>query len=115
MNIYLYERRVLALERHFKEARRHLDRIDRQVRYNPKSVKRSVVKSQLDLINASIRITKEETAFFVRLGQLYDVMQLHVDFFEILSSRDPELMREILTQLAPKYGHTVKTDTVHRP
>jgi hypothetical protein len=97
--MYLYQRRVLALEKEFRNARRELRRLLRQARFKPDSVKSSAVKTQLDLINALIRSIKEETAFFVKLGQLYDFSRLCDDFLEMLKRQDPDLADSIIIEI----------------
>ena len=99
MDIRHYNQRILALDKQFIDAQRHLYRLLRQLRYNFGSVKRSAIKSQLDMIKALIRLTKEETAFFVKLGRLYDVMKYHADFIDLLERRDPTLLKEILLEM----------------
>jgi len=68
-------------------------------RFNPDSLRRDVVKSRLELINALIRLTKEESAFFLKLGQLYDFMSFITDFIELLKRHDPKLAREIIREM----------------
>jgi len=97
--MYLYQRRVLALEKEFNNARRDLRRLLRQARYKPASVNSSALKTQLDLVNALIRLTKEETAFFVKLGQLYDFSQFCDDMIELLKRQDPELAGHMIKEI----------------
>lgn len=99
MGMYLYQRRILALEKEFKKARRDLRRLLQQARFRPDTVKGSAVKTQLDLVNALIRLTKEETAFFAKLGQLYDFSRLCDDFLEMLKRQDRELVRSIIVEI----------------
>ena len=97
--MHLYQRRILALEKRFLKAERNLDRLLRQATCNPASLDRSVVKTQLDLINALIRLIKEETAFFVKLGQLYDFSRFCEDVTDFIARRDPDYAAEILIEM----------------
>ncbi len=97
--MYQYQQRVLALEKQFHNARRNIKRLLKQARFKPDSVAQAAVKTQLDLINALIRLIKEETAFFVKLGQLYDFSLLCDEFVELIHRRDPELAIELLNDI----------------
>ena len=89
----------MALDREFLETRRQLKLLLRQARYKPDSLRRDVVKSQLELINALIRLIKEESAFFLKLGRLYDFISFIGDFIELLKRRDPKLAHEIIKEM----------------
>ena len=97
--MWLFETRILALEREFYALRRKLGRLSRQIRYKPRSLKRSAVRSQLDLVKAQTGILKEETAFYVKLGQLYDYAQFHQEFVELLKCLDTEMVETVFNEM----------------
>lgn len=103
MDIFLYEKRILALDSMFHKVRRQLERLTKRAWHSRDSVDWKAAKYQLDMIKTLIRITKEEAAFFLRLGQLYDVMKFHNDLFGYLERRDPDLLHQILTDLNNQY------------
>ena len=93
----------MALEKQYRDTRRELRRLLRQSRYKPDSVKPSAVKTQLDLVKALIRLTKEETAFFVKLGQLYDISRFTDDLVELLKRHDTDLLARLIEQVDRNY------------
>jgi len=95
----MYKKRILALERKLADSRRHLDRPPWRIRYKPESFNREAVKAQLDLVNALIRLTREETAFFVKLGRHYDNSKVLDGLVDLLSARDPQLALDLLHEL----------------
>ena len=98
MSRFLYQSRILALDKELYEARRHIKRLMRQTRYKPGSVKSTAVKTQLDLVNSLIRLLKEETAFYVKLGQQFDSMKIMQIVTGILARRDPDMAVEIMVE-----------------
>ena len=116
--VHEYERRILALEDQFHEAKRNIDRILRQARFRPFSLNKIAVKSQLDLINALIRLTKEESAFYAKLGQLYDTMRFNQSILKLLVRRDPALVTEFFHELDDQWDEEeekIKDKTKWRP
>jgi hypothetical protein len=104
MNLYLYQKRVLALEKRFDNARRQLDRLQEHIRYNPDAFSKESVKCQLDAFRLLVRTLKDETAFYIKLGQIYDYVDLARRFFDLLMRRDPQLLDEILLEIGEQYN-----------
>jgi len=101
--MYLYHARVLALEKEFSLARHKLRRLLQRVERSSKPVDKQAVKSQLDLVNALIRLAREETAFFVKLGRDYDYMLFVEEIADILIVRDSDLALEIFAELRERW------------
>ncbi len=103
MNIWQYQRRILALDDQYETLKRHLRRLLKQTRFHRGTLNKLAVRTQLDTIKAQTRVIKEEAAFLVRLGRLYDLSKLHTDLAEILSRRDPDLFKEVLLEINAKW------------
>ena len=92
--MWLWQTRVLALEKSFQQANKRLNRLIRRVEYNPGSVDFKAVKTQLDLVKALTSLIREETAFYVKLGQLYDLTHLFDEICMIPDRQDPATVFE---------------------
>jgi hypothetical protein len=66
---------------------------------DPGGVDLKVAKTQLDLLDGLIRLTKVQTAYYVKLGQVYDLVRFHDLFIKELKRRDPELAIQIIDEL----------------
>ena len=104
MNIWQYQRRILALDDQYETLKRHLRRLLKQTRFHRGTLNKLAVRTQLDTIKAQTRVIKEEAAFLVRLGRLYDVAKFNLDLAEILTRRDPDLFREVILEINEKWN-----------
>ena len=102
MDVRSYLQRILALDDEFRKSRRTLDRLERQVRFKPASVRKNAFNAQLGLARLRTRLVKEESAFYARLGQQYDAVRLLDGIVELLDRRDPDMTLEILEELEEK-------------
>ncbi len=96
MIILAYQKRVLALESQLSDIKREIFRLYRQIRFNPHSVDKAAVKFQLDALDKLAKLNKDQCAFYLKLGELYDIAKITDGFFEELERRDPELLQKIL-------------------
>jgi hypothetical protein len=103
MDFLLYQKRVLALEKEFTKVRRQLDRIREHVRYNQDEFSNEAVKCQLESLRLLVRAIKDETAFYLKLGQNYDNMLIVISICDSISRRDPKLLEEILNEINEKF------------
>jgi len=102
LRMWEFQERILALEKEFADARRNLKRLLRQLRYAPDSVAPEAVRAQLGLVNSLIRLIKEESAFYAKLGQLYDFSKLLAAFlnlFEYWDSDESEHYQEEMKKI----------------
>jgi len=97
--MWLWQTRVLALEKSFQQAHKRLNRLIRRVEYSPGSVDLKAVKTQLDLVKTLISLIREETAFYVKLGQLYDLTHLFDEIFKIFDRQDPAVVLEMYKEV----------------
>ena len=88
--MFEYQKRILELECEFRSTMRDLKALLRKHRYKPGSIRPGEIKAHLGLVNAMTRLIKEETAFYAKVGQLYDVALLVSDIYKLLQHQDPE-------------------------
>jgi hypothetical protein len=98
-DIWLYQYRILALEDELTTTRRGLKRLLHRLQYDPDRVDLKAAKTQLDLIDGLVRLATVQTAYYVKLGQVYDLARFHELFIEELKRRDPDLALEIIETL----------------
>jgi hypothetical protein len=98
-DIWAYQQRILALEDELTLARRGLKHILRRLEHAPARVDLKVASTQLDLINSLIRLANVQIAYYVKLGQVYDLAHFHGLFIQELKRRDPALAMEIIEAL----------------
>ena len=94
-----YNSRILALENDLIKAKQTMKRLLHRLHHDPGGVDLKVAKTQLDLLNGLIRLTKVQTAYYVKLGQVYDLVRFHDLFVKELKRRDPELAIQIIDEL----------------
>ncbi|MCX6647468.1 MAG: hypothetical protein NTY09_14075 [bacterium] len=110
MDILLYQKRVLALEKEFTKVRRQLGRLRNHVRYHPDEFSKEAVKCQLDSLRLLIRAIKDETAFYLKLGQNYDILNIVYCICDSISRRDPQLFEEIINEVNEKFQNWSDVD-----
>jgi hypothetical protein len=98
-DIWLYQERILALEDELTKTRRGLKRLLFRLHHDPDRVDLKVAKTQLVLIDGLIRLATVQTAYYVKLGQVYDLARFHELFMQELKRRDPALAIEIIETL----------------
>jgi hypothetical protein len=103
MGLFEYQKRITALEGRFDEAERHTRRLLRFVRYCPDKIRPEALRAQLDLVKALISLTKEESAFYAKLGRLYDFAKFCDDFMDILKRVDPDLTLDIIREIGERW------------
>ena len=103
-NIRQYERRLMSLEWQFFKARRSIERLSSKISCNPGKVEKANVKMQLDLAVGLIRLLKEQAAFYVKLGDVYDIVRFHEEFVQELERRDRALAAEIVEEMASRWS-----------
>jgi hypothetical protein len=104
MNIRLYEKRLIDLETHFENTRAKLQTLLEKLSSGPcgEDVKTDA-KLQLDMAVGIIRILKEEVAYCLKLGKLYDLARFHDEFVEALMHRNAALAMEITEELDKRW------------
>ncbi len=96
MIILAYQKRVLALECELNAVKRRYKRLYKRVQFNPDSTSIAAVKCKLDILDKQAKLIKDQCAFYVKLGELYDIAKITDGFFEELESQDPEMLQRIL-------------------
>jgi len=101
--MWLYRARLLKLEKEFENARRIIKELEKFLAEastenlgDPKGSGRAEVKLRLDVAIGLVRLVKEQVAFYLKLGEKYDAIQLAEMLVEELKRRDEPLCREIL-------------------
>jgi len=104
--LYLYQARVIRLEKEYNRARRELRRLMKRVRSSPDPVDRKAVRVQLDLMNTLLRLNREESAFLLRLGQIYDYVRLLHDVLDKIKEHDPDWYDKIIEEIKEMLNET---------
>jgi hypothetical protein len=97
--IWAYQQRILALENDLIKAKQSMKRLLHRLSHDPGGVDLKVAKTQLDLLDGLVRLTKVQTAYYVKLGQIYDLVAFHDLFVKELERRDPFLAMQIIEEL----------------
>jgi hypothetical protein len=100
--MWLYQKRLLALDEKFDDASRTLSRMIKNKWYGTSGSDDSGVRLRLGMVNSLIRVTKEEAAFLARLGQLYDLSHFVSTLINLLERQDPVLCSDLLDKLHAK-------------
>ena len=98
MSVFLYEQRILALEKRFENVWRQMGRLQKGSFYATGKNYWKMAKIRLDAFRLQVRMLKDESAFYVKLGQFYDLIKFHNDLFDFILRRDPDLFDEILAE-----------------
>ena len=98
MSVFLYEQRILALEKRFENVWRQMGRLQKGSFYATGKNYWKMAKIRLDAFRLQVRMLKDESAFYVKLGQVYDVIKFHTEFFDFFLRRDPDLCKKMLDE-----------------
>jgi hypothetical protein len=90
--MYLYQKRLLSLESEFEEIRKKIQAL-------PGVLSGNDIKNQLAVCTESIRLIKEQTAFYIKLGRNYDLLRLVEDILDAVRAEDPEMEDRIFDKV----------------
>jgi len=110
MSFQLYESRILSLENDYLNTRREIGDLLRLLKHKPETVDPGAVRSQLNLLSKFIQLIKKQRAFYLELGENYDLMRLHEEFIQVLLERDPELAVSIIREIDSRWTIQRKSD-----
>ena len=97
--MWLYQMRILALEEAFDRLRKRV----RKLSEGPEELDNTERRVQLDLLLVDLRVLKEQTAYYVKLGESYDLARFHTDLLNELRDRDPILALEIVHAIETRW------------
>ena len=108
--MWLYQARLLKLEKELEHARKAVRTLQEDLENasqtdmgSAKASGGTQAKLRLDTVVVLLRLIKEQMAFYLKLGEKYDVLQLAEGIIDELSRRDGELCREILAVIDSKW------------
>jgi hypothetical protein len=102
-HFHLFQKRVLALENEYRRTRRAIKSLLHRVRHDPDTTNPAAIRSQLDLLDGLIRLNREQSAFYIKLGSFYDTLRTQEDFIAELSLLDPQAALAIVRKLDQKW------------
>lgn len=102
--MYLYEKRLLALENEFEEIRLEIIGLSVKAEGSDESTDLKDLKTKLAFCTERIRLIKEQTAFYVKLGEKYDILRLLEDFTDAVRNEDAELEARIFNLVCDKWN-----------
>jgi hypothetical protein len=97
--MWLYQKRILGLEEAFDRLRERM----RKLSDEPEELNNTEQKVQLDLVLVDLRVLKEQTAYYAKLGESYDLARFHIDLLDELRDRDPILALEIVHAIEARW------------
>jgi hemerythrin-like domain-containing protein len=104
--MWLYEKKITELEEEFENARaiirevqeilENTERTDQKISETPDRAK---LKLKLDTAFALARLIKEQAAFYMKIGDLYDAFKLLKDLIDEFRKEDDELTDRVLDKI----------------
>ena len=104
METWLYQRRLLDLERGFKVAREKIADLEHELKSDPEKANKTAFKMRLDLVIGMARLLKEQAAFYLRLREFYDLASMRKDLVDEFRREDPELCAKIIERIDKRWG-----------
>ena len=112
--MWLYQKKLTELESDFKDAKDAIRKIQKALE-NPegasegadKETDRATIKLRLDVALALVRLIKEQTAFYAKLGKKFDAFKLAEGIIYRLLSEDPGLAKRIVEDLNREWGFDI--------
>ena len=102
----LYKKKLIALEEEYAEVSRFINELGRAISDLPAEDgenEKTKIKFQLSLAAERIRLIKEQTAFYMKMGENYDLTRLLEDIQDAILNHDAELEKRILICICEKW------------
>jgi len=104
--MWLYEKKITELEEEFEHARATIREVQKDLANPegdgegvPETPDRATRKLRIDAAVGLARLIKEQTAFYMKLGDLYDASKLLKDLICEFRSEDEELTDRVLDRI----------------
>ncbi|HDS29707.1 MAG TPA: hypothetical protein ENN67_01550 [Firmicutes bacterium] len=100
--MFLHQNRLVEIETEFCDA---IDKA-RELRArltNADETDTALIKLELAVLSVEIRALKEKAAFFLKLGERYEMARFHRDFIDELRRENPKLAEKIIRRLDKKW------------
>ena len=97
--LYLFERRIAELEKEFTKTKKTVKKLRKKLENDPDSLDKIHLKSHADLLTLQIRLLKEQTTFYVKLGEAYDVGKVLLQLVDELQKESPLLCAKIIDRV----------------
>lgn len=108
--MWLYEKKITELEEEFENARAIIREVQeilaKASEDNKKSSEtpdRTTLKLKIDTAVGHARLIKEQTAFYMKIGDLYDAFKLLNDLIDEFRSEDDGLTDRVLDRIDKKW------------
>ena len=104
--MWLYEKKITELEEEFENARSIIREVQEILENSkgagegiPETPDRAKLKLKLDTAFALARLIKEQAAFYMKIGDLYDAFKLLKDLIDEFRKEDDELTDRVLDKI----------------
>lgn len=101
--MWLYNRRLVELAKSFDEVRERFSELHKKLSDKKSTPDPKAIKLELDILTGQLRILKEETTYFLKLGAVYDMARFHEEFIAELQMLDPDAAIALLERLDERW------------
>jgi hypothetical protein len=99
ISIWLYIHQITVLEHDFRSLRNSIAALRRKLAEGATDENRVAIKLELDLIIGHVRILKEQTVCFNKIGEQFDLAALLKETLLFLHALDPAICMNAINQL----------------
>lgn len=92
--LLLFERKIVKLEKEFQKTLDAIISLEKELESGGANI-----KEQMSFLDDKMKALREQVAYYIKLGEIYDIARLGKAFFDALSERAPELMKEIIEEV----------------